>query len=247
MVTRSELEAKIKEKLLFIGDTGTGKTFTAVKVAEHVIKTSGKKVVLIDPEHGSERELELLDDDVLEMIDLKSTTTWTDYLGAVMKNDPCYLKIVDGLSECFELSKGHLEDRFVARGYYTTRDEHTKKIDDKELFILPYTVYSKVYDMLRRMCRSLVQQSSHVICTMHDLGSDREARVRLSEDIYRKFDTIMEMRKTPKDDGGLKYDAVLKKHRGRPFHAFYILEDHITQLKNLFDRRMGVKVDEVSA
>ena len=246
----------IKEKILLIGDSGAGKTFTSVKVAELCVQ-NGKDVVFIDPEYGSERELELLSDEVLEHIELKVTPTWLETKKAIETEDECFLKVLDGLSEIFEQAKYHLQDRFLLQGYYVAGDVE-KKIKHKETFVLPFTAYPKVYDALRRSVRLLcMRQKPHVICTMHLLGESKSgARERLGSDIYRKFDTMIELSQDIVEEqdsigqGTIKkyaYEGLLKKHRGRPITSRAILADHVKQMKKLFARRMGVEWKEEDA
>lgn len=245
MVKREELKQKVKEKVLLVGDSGTGKTFTCVKVAEFVA-SHGKQVVFIDNERGAERELELLGDEVLENIELKDTPDWGKMREAIVEEKACYLKVVDGLSAVFSATKFWLEDRYVSHGKYMVGESEIE-IKDRQVFSLPWQAYSKVYDALRKACHVLVKQSPHIIVTMSSFGKT-ETKERLEEDIYRKFDTVMLLRKTQVSMPvpSIKYDAVLRKHRGRPFVAHAVVGDHVEQLKKLFARRMGVEYVEVS-
>ena len=241
LVKKSELRTKIKEKILLVGDTGVGKTYTCVKVAEFVAG-HGKKVVYIDTERGAGRELETLSDEVLENITYVDAPEWDSLERAIFRNDSCFLKILDGISEVFVASKFWLEDRFISKGKYQVGESEIE-ITDREVFTLPWQSYSKVYDFVRRSCHELVKQSPHIIVTTHSFGTTA-TKEGLERDIYRKFDTILELRRTSKSaPPSLVYDAVLKKHRGRPFEAFYIMPNYIEQLKKLFARRMGIDRD----
>lgn len=243
MVRREELQQKIKEKILLIGETGVGKTYTAVKVAEFVA-SHGKQVVFVDPERGAERELELLSDEVLANITLRDVPEWNEFKNAVWADDTCFLKVVDGLSEAFVASRMWLEDRYISQGKYMV-GEGEVEIKDREIFTLPWQGYPKVYDAIRKICHELVKQAPHIIVTMHSFGTTA-TKERLQDDVFRKFDTIMELRRrnvelpTPR----LVYDAVLKKHRGRPFEAFVSFSGYVDKLKDLFAKRMGVEVEK---
>jgi len=239
MVDRKQLQSLIKEKVLLIGETASGKTYTAVRVAEHVA-LHGRMVVFIDPERGAGREMELLSDEALANIEFKDAPEWESFRKAVWSNDNCFLKIVDGLSEAFVASKMWIEDRAISHGKYMV-GEHELEIKDKELFSLPWEGSAKVYDFIRKICHELVKQSPHIMVTMHSFGKTA-TKERLETDVFRKFDTIMELRRrsvelpTPR----LQYDAVLKKHRGRPFEAFVSFTGHVEKLKELFGRRMSI-------
>ena len=254
MVKRSELENKIKEKILLIGDSATGKTYTVAKVAGYVAG-NGKKVVLIDPEYGAERELELLPDDILENIELRVTPDWLKTKEALEKPDAdCFLKMLDGLGDVFEQSMTYLNERFLGQGYYSAGDAE-KEIKHKETFVFPWSAYPKVYDDVRKTVRMLcLKQAPHIICTMHSFG-EAETRQRLTEDIYRKFDTTITLRReivdytdtvTREQTKKFEYQAILNKHRGKPITAFAMLKDHVGQLNKLFAKRMGMDYVEGS-
>lgn len=243
MVKRSELEAMIKEKILLEGDSGTGKTYTAVKIAELVAET-GRKVTFIDPEFGAERELMLLSNEVLENITLKITPNWERMKIAIETNDDCFLKILDGLTEVFEEVKRFLEAKYIAKGKYILGDK-LMTILDPSVFVLPWAAYPKVYSEVLTSCRKLIEQKPHIIVTMHKLG-DSSAQRRLTERIYRRFDTVLTLRR----DAGILpipsavYMAQCKKHRGTSLAGLALVKDHIGQLDGLFNKRMGIKEQE---
>ena len=244
MVKRSELEAKIKEKILLSGNSGVGKTYTATMIAKLVAET-GRKVIFIDPEFGAERELEKLSDEVLANITLKMTPRWEMLRSAIESNDDCFLKILDGLSEVFDSCKYYLEQRSLASGNYSVGNAYID-IADKETFVLPFVMYPKVYTEVLATCRKLVEQSSHIIVTTHPFG-ESDARKRLTEGVYRKFDTVLSLKlqtvtiPIPK----AVYIAQCKKHRGRPITGFAEVKGHIGQLETIFNKRMGIEVKGV--
>lgn len=243
MVKRSELEAKIKEKILLSGNSGSGKTYTAVKIAKLVAET-GRKVTFIDPEHGAERELELLSDEVLENIDLKITPRWEMLRSAIESKDDAFLKILDGLSEVFELCKHFLEQRYISRGKYIAGEKEIS-ITDPQVFVLPWVGYPKVYSEVLASCRKLVEQKPHMVVTMHDFG-ETDARRRLTENVYRKFDTVLELKvqTATLPVPMASYMAQCRKHRGKSLAGLALVKDHIKQLEGLFNKRMGIEITE---
>jgi len=240
MVRRDELESKIKEKVLLVGDAGSGKTYTAVQVAK-LVAENGKKVVLIDPEYGAERELELLPDAVLENINLKITPRWEMLKTAIESNDDCFLKILDGVTEVFESVKHYVEQRILAQGKYVVGNASIE-ITDRETFVLPYVMYPKVYSEVQATCRKLVEQKPHMICTAHPFG-DSETRKRLEESVYRSFDTILSLKvqSAALPVPSVSYMALCRKHRGKSLTGLSMVKDHVGQLESLFKKRMGIE------
>lgn len=243
MVKRSELEARIKEKILLTADSGSGKTYTAVKAAK-LVAENGKKVVFIDPEYGAERELELLSDEVLENIELKITPRWEMLKIAIEAKDECFLKIVDGLSEVFESCKFYIEQRNLARGTYTAGDT-VKDIVDRETYTLGWVEYPKVYSEVLASCRKLVEQKPHIICTTHSFG-ETPSNKKLTENVYRKFDTVLELVKQSATLPlpSVNYLAICRKHRGKSISGAGRVPSHIEQVERLFKRRLGIEVEE---
>lgn len=243
MVKRTELEAKIKEKILLVGNSGTGKTYSCVRVAKLVVG-AGKKVVYIDTDLGAERELEGLIDTELENIELKICTRWETIKTAIELNDDCFLKIVDGISSVFDAKLHYLEQRCLAQGKYIVSDKEFT-ISDKETFVLPYVSYPRIYEDVKSSCNSLIEQKAHLICTAHPFG-ESDSRQRLAESIYRKFDTILDLRiqTTSIPVPSSSYVALCKKHRGAKVGGGAVVKDHVTQLENLFKKRLGIEVKE---
>lgn len=243
MVTRDELQAKIKEKILLMGDSGVGKTYTCVRLA-NLVAGAGKKVVYIDPEFGAERELDLLSDEVLKNVELKIVPRWEMIKPAIEANDDCFLKILDGISEVFDASMHYLEQRFLAQGKYVAGDKE-QVINDKETFVLPFVAYPRVYEDVKIACNKLIEQKPHIICTAHPFGGS-DTRQRLAESVYRKFDTVLDLKiqTTSLPVPSSSYIALCRKHRGAKVGASALVRDHVTQLENLFKKRLGIEVKE---
>ena len=116
-----ELNKYIKEKVLFIGNSGVGKTYQCVQTAKFLAE-NGKKVIFIDPEFGAERELRNLGkewfDKYGDNLELLVTPDWKSFRQAALDETECFIKIIDGIKEAMELFKDYLEQKFIAQGYY---------------------------------------------------------------------------------------------------------------------------------
>ena len=147
MVKKEEIEKLIKEKILLVGEAGSGKTYNAVEIAGY-LSEKGQKVMYIDPEFGAERELLKLTDAQLENIELKVCPEWVQFKEVISEDTDCYIKIIDGLSEALELFRRYLESKFIAQGFYLVGDKEFE-IKDPDTFMLPWNTYPKVYDETR--------------------------------------------------------------------------------------------------
>jgi len=210
MVRKEEIEKLVKEKILLIGEAGTGKTYNAVRVAGY-LSERGQKVTYIDPEFGAERELLRLTDAQLENIDLRVCPEWGQFKEAIRERTDCYIKIVDGLSEAIELFRRYLEAKFTAQGFYVVSDKEFE-IKDPDTFLLPWASFPKVYDEMKYILYEMLQHDYQVLATMHPLRAS-DAKQELEQSIKRKFDTVIEMRRSEGDS--VNWYAVVRKNRGR--------------------------------
>ncbi|RLE49111.1 MAG: hypothetical protein DRJ18_00275 [Candidatus Methanomethylicota archaeon] len=229
MVTLQEIKRYIKEKILLVGNSGTGKTYCCVKIAVELSKL-GHNVVYIDPEFGSQREFLRYTDDELANIDLRVVDSWTEFKNAVLEPSKCTLKIVDGLSEVINLHQKYLMDKWFAQGYVDIGDKRVE-IKDPDSFRFPWNLYPTLYDEVRHIIYELLYNHSyHFLMTMHPLQGT-EAKERLQEDLFRKFDCVIELRRLEGDTPN--WEAIIRKNRGK--------EDHSTVMRTREHDRLLVK------
>jgi len=195
---------------LLYGDAGTGKTYSAVQLAK-MLSIEGRRVIFIDPEFGAEKELLKLSDKELQNIELKITPDWVTFRDAVLSDDDCYIKIIDGLSEGLELFKRHLMKKFIAQGFFIIGEKEFP-IKDLDTFTLPWGSYPKLYDEVKSIVYIILQHKYYILATMHPLKAS-EGKAELGQDIQRKFDTVLEMRR--KEGDTINWYAIIKKNRGR--------------------------------
>jgi len=90
-------------------------------------------------------------------------------------------------------------------------------VKDPDTFALPWNYYPKLYDELVSMIYKLLMRKGHVICTMHPIG-DNEARRKVEQDIFKKFDTIIHTHVTTVENRKEWY-GIVKKNRGKDVTA----------------------------
>ena len=211
MVKKEEIEKLTKEKILLIGEAGSGKTYNTVQIAGY-LSEKGQKVVYVDPEYGAERELLKLTDAQLENIDLKVCPEWIEFRDAICEEDAgCYIKIIDGLSEAIELFRRYLISKFISQGFYIAGDKEYD-IKDIDTFMLPWNSYPKVYDEARNTVYELLRHSYNILATMHPFKAS-DTKLELEQSIKRKFDTVIETRRSEGDN--IVWYAIVRKNRGR--------------------------------
>lgn len=100
---RKATREKAKARLCFIGPSGSGKTYSALAIAKHL----GKKIALIDTEHGSASKYSEFGFDVLELTNFSAR----NYIMAIKEaeNAGYDILIIDSLSHAWVGKGGILE------------------------------------------------------------------------------------------------------------------------------------------
>lgn len=233
MVKIADIRKNIKEKILLIGDSSTGKTHICLRVAIELSKM-GKKVIYIDPEFGTQKEFELLiekeklSDKDIENIDLRIETDFVGLYDSIVEKSDCYLKIIDSFDDVLRLNREYLEREFVKAGYYVVGDKKIG-ISHPETFVLPWNVYPKLYSNIVNSIYEILRHDYHFICATKPFGGS-ESRQELENLLKGKFDTVIQTRRelvTVEGSGGIverpKWIGFILKNRGR--------EDETTNLR----------------
>jgi len=230
MVKIEAVKKMVKNKVLLYGSSGTGKTHTALMVS-FLFSEHGKNVCYVDPEFGAQKEIVELAErgelrpEQVENITMFITPKWKT--GKFEEKDDGVviggfvdifdqlngdLIVVDSMNELMRIHKIYLEQKFIAQGYYVV-GEKKFEIKDVDTWTLPWNYYPKLYDELIGMIYKLLMKPGHVICTMHPIG-DNEARRKVEEDIFKKFDTIIATNVTTVENRKEWY-GIVKKNRGK--------------------------------
>lgn len=209
-----EVRKNVKNKLLLTGKTGTGKTHLSLHVA-FMFSREGKKVVYIDPEYGTQKEVDSLyssediEDGDIENIDLKVTPTWLEYLDAV-ENADCDLLVLE-MSDAMRLHRRYLENKIKDEGGYII-EKNRIPVKDKETFTLPYNFYPKIYNVAVNTMYHLVEQPYHFIVTLTPVKGT-EAKEEFMNFIMMKADTVIDLEKGIQGNQ-VQYTGTVVKNRG---------------------------------
>jgi len=230
---RSELHKSVREKFLYVGKISVGKTYLALLTAK-IYAMNGKRVLFIDPEDGTQRELDAgifddLTEEQLSLITIIHANNVKDYLkwvngweedlsigsqtNIIQHGIDYDLKICDGLLTEMDMYKYALIQKFIKQGFYTIGDKQFK-ITNPDLFNLPYQLYGKLYDQLRDLLTTMMEHKYDIICTTHPF-KESDAQQMLEQSVYGKFDTVVELNKTLNSTGYPKWAGVTEKNRGR--------------------------------
>lgn len=258
---REDLGRHVKEKFLFEGLSGVGKTNIAIKVVK-LYTMNNKKILYIDPEHGTDRDVEKLFTDLkdeelanIELIHatnietyLKYMTGWIDEKQVGSQTVKFHhgvdydLKVCDGITTGIELHKTQLTQKFLKQGFYEIKEVRFP-ISSPDLFVLPWSTYSKLYDSVRESLVTMLDHKYDVICTMHPL-KQTEAHQALTQSIYQKFDSVIKLNKMLLSNGTPKWDATIVKNRGRENVNTTNKIDDSNLILNYFIKKFNMDLEE---
>jgi len=152
-------------KILLIGETGTGKTYTSLTLSKFF------NTIYIDTENGTELWLKNYFKFDKERFKLVLVDSWYSYKTVDSKISESKLIVLDSLSA--------LQDHYVdyVQQYVRERREFpmptatgiVKLRYDTEFIVLPMQLYQLVYDTMLNVIDSLARRAEHLIVTMHPI------------------------------------------------------------------------------
>lgn len=231
MVTRSELQKKYKLKILLRGPTGTGKTMSAVKIANEVAKR-GWKVLYLDHERGSEEELMKLDDKVLENIIHEDFRDYKQIMEAFKKHkteqgDRLKLIVIDPMY-LIEMTRLSARDAYLEQGYYYLGEKKVE-IDNRDTFDLRGFMYQLGTTYQMKLMNEMVNCNQDIICTLMTPNKNETA-------YDGKFSIVFEMF-TSWVGNKIYYKAIPKKMRGVDLNAIPAIDDPYKKLLEGFIKK----------
>ncbi len=250
MVSRKELQKKYKLKILLRGVTGTGKTMSAVKIAEEVARR-GWKVLYLDHERGSEEELMKLSDNILENIIHEDFKDYKQIMDAFKKHkteqgDKLKLIVIDPMY-LVEMTRLSARDAYLEQGYYYLGEKKVE-IDNRDTFDLRGFMYQLGTTYQMKLMNEIVNCNQDIICTLMTPNKHET-------DYDGKFSVVFEMF-TSWVGNKIYYKAIPKKMRGVDLNAIPAIDDPYKKLLEGFIKKydavgnpsvslddMGIKTD----
>lgn len=231
MVSKEELRKKYKLKVLLRGPTGTGKTYSAVKVAEYVA-SKGWKVLFLDHERGSSEEMEKLDDKVLDNIIHEDFKNYQEIMDAIKKHrleqkEKLKLIIIDPMY-LIEMSRLSARDAFLEQGYYWLGEKKVD-IDNKETFDLRGFMYQLATTYQSKLLNEVVSCEQDIIVTLmtpnkHETEYDGKFSI-----VLETFNAWI--------GNKVYYKAIPKKFRGVDLSTMPAIDDPYKKLLEGFARK----------
>lgn len=259
---REDLHKNVREKFLFDGATSAGKTWVSLNITK-LYAMNGKKVLYIDPEDGTQRELDsgifddLTDEQLsnIEIIHANSVETYLKWMHGWIEDKSIGpqeikiphginydLKVCDGIMTEVEQYKYRLTQKFIKQGYYIQGDKQFP-ITNPDLFTLPYQFYSKVYDQLREGVNTMMEHSYDIICTTHPFKTT-DAHRALEQSIHARFDSVVKLNKMLLPNGSPLWNCTIVKNRGKESPSKSNNLDSVIPILTYFIKKFGMDITE---
>ena len=165
----SEIVRDVREKILLLGHTHTGKTYNLVRISVELAKI-GKKVAFFDLDDGSRKEWESLVKErvVTKAIDKNINIIFPKDFGELrnyieLVKDKVDVIIIDPLRTVEEVRQ-YARKKFLEKGKYWIGEKEVS-IEDKETFHLRGFMYQLPNELLGEFLRELVRGNHHIICS----------------------------------------------------------------------------------
>jgi len=257
---QEDLKKNIKEKMLLESPSGAGKTNLALKITK-IYAMNNKRVLYIDPEHGTDRDLKMFGDltpkelENIELIHATNVDTYIKYMygwsedksigpqrNIVQYGTNYDLKVCDGLGTEIELYKAKLSQKFQAQGYYEIGGKRFDIIN-KDTWVLPYQFYGKLYDQIKEALVVMLDHKYDIIATLHPL-KQTESQQELQQSFYQKFDSVVRLHKQLLANGHPRWSATTVKNRGRESPEKSNHMDTVDPLIVWFINKFNMNVEE---
>lgn len=217
--------------MLLRGPTGSGKTYTAVKIAEYVA-SKGWKVLYLDHERGSSEELDKIDERILENILHEDFKNYQEIMDAIKKHtteqkEKLKLIIIDPMY-LIEMSRLSARDAFLDQGYYWLGEKKVD-IDNKETFDLRGFMYQLATTYQSKLLNEIVSCKQDIIVTLmtpnkHETEYDGKFSI-----VLETFNAWI--------GNKIFYKAVPKKFRGVDLNTMPAIDDPYKKLLEGFTRK----------
>jgi len=188
-------------RILLVGETGLGKTVTALTLSQFF------KTVYIDTEEGTELWKQHFK---LDNCSIYRITEWNNGIPKFIENATANteLAVIDSLNSLMDHYVDYLESYVKTKQKIPipTAGAMTELKVDPEFVVLPYQVWTLVYDTMLNIVMTAIRNSKHVIVCMHPIETRQlsvdgkiihsHGRLKFVQAIYRQMDIILKFKST---------------------------------------------------
>jgi len=238
-VSLSNLRSFAKQKYLIVGDTGTGKTRTAVELAVEFAR-NGKTVRYIDTEQGATNEFISILEELYGSVEkgIEELGGRIDYRVAIKPNE-----LIEALKDATKYDllvldsyyplvqdnvRLYVRDLYLAQGYYKIGEKKIP-IENPETFTLSGFMYQLANEFEKKIFEKLLESRTNIVFTTKPIPEEKSDKRNW---LYGFFDVVLHLYKTNSGE----HLAKVVKVRGKRLNealAGKLVRDYAGILKKL--------------
>jgi len=238
-VSLSNLRSFAKQKYLLVGDTGTGKTRTAVELAVEFAR-NGKTVRYIDTEQGATNEFISILEELYGSVEkgIEELGDRIDYRVAIKPNE-----LIEALKDATKYDllvldsyyplvqdnvRLYVRDLYLAQGYYKIGEKKIP-IENPETFTLSGFMYQLANEFEKKIFEKLLESRTNIVFTTKPIPEEKADKRNW---LYGFFDVVLHLYKTNSGE----HLAKVVKIRGKRLNealAGKLVKDYAGILKKL--------------
>lgn len=199
----ADIKSFAKQKFLLVGDTGTGKTRTAVELAVEFAR-AGKTVRYIDTEEGAVNEFISIFEELYGSLDkgIEELGNKIDYRLAIKPNE-----LIEALKDATNYDllvldsyyplvqdniRLYVRDLYLQQGYYKIGEKKIP-IENPETFTLSGFMYQLANEFEKKIMEKLLESRTNVIFTTKPIPEEKSDKRNW---LYGFFDVVLHLYKT---------------------------------------------------
>ena len=235
----ADLKSFAKQKYLLVGDTGAGKTRTAVELAVEFAR-SGKTVRYIDTEQGATNEFISIFEELYssvekgvealgDRIDYRIAIKPNELIGALKDATKYDLLILDSYYPLVQDNiRLYVRDLYLNQGYYKIGEKKIP-IENPDTFTLSGFMYQLANEFEKKIFEKLLESRTNIIFTTKPIPDEKSDKRNW---LYGFFDVVLHLYRS--QDGN--HLAKVVKIRGKKLNealAGKLVRDYTGILKKL--------------
>ena len=214
MVDRNTLMSKKRHRYMVLGEVGSGKTTTLVKLTKQYCNKQ-QKVLFIDyKDIGATELLMNLTDDELKYIQYETPTNYTQFQDINVSNDH-KLIVIDAFHHLRFDCRKFIRDEYLSQGYYTANCKPVK-INNPNTFSLSHIGYGGGYSEAKLRENDIIDK--FINCgkdiAISVIPEDVSGKSIFTDSLMANFDNIIEMSYKDDNTTGRTWNYKIRRWRG---------------------------------
>ena len=245
MVDRNILISKKRNRYMVLGEVGSGKTTTLVKLTKQYVNKQ-QKVLFIDyKDIGATELLMNLTDDELKYIQYETPTNYTQLQNIDVLNDH-KLIVIDAFHHLRFDCRKFIRDEYISQGYYTVNCKPVK-INNLNTFSLSHIGYGGGYSEAKLRENYIIDK--YINCgkdvAISIIPEDTSGKSIFADSLMANFDNIIEVSYTDDNTTGRTWNYRIRRWRGIQDNNYneQVVNEELDPFTEIHSANNKIKID----